>query len=90
MMMITREAEAIFAGETQGEYGHPVDNLVTIANLWQPIFADGIVTPRKVALAMVALKIARDIGPSSKRDNLVDAVGYLLIADMFSNSETYF
>ena len=86
--MITREAEAIIQGERQGDYGHPVDNMRRIAAAWKPIFEDGVVTPSKVALAMVALKLVREIGPTQKRDNLVDAVGYLLIADMFNDEET--
>jgi hypothetical protein len=38
------------------------------------------ISPEQVALCMVTLKVAREVF-SPKRDNLVDAIGYLLAYD---------
>jgi hypothetical protein len=73
---IAEEAIAIVNGPRHDSYGHPRDNFQETADLWSPIL--GIkVTPEQVALCMVQVKIAREIH-SPKRDNLVDAIGYLL------------
>jgi hypothetical protein len=73
------EAVSLVTGPRQGTYAHPSVNFARIAALWSPIL--GItVTPAQVALCSVQIKIARQIH-SHKRDNLVDAIGYLLTLD---------
>lgn len=73
---IVNEAVNLVTGDRQKAYGHPSKNFEDTARLWSVVL--GIdVTPQQVALCMVQLKLAREIyGP--KRDNLVDAIGYLL------------
>jgi len=76
---IASEAMSLVSGDRQAAYGHPYDNFLATAKLWSVIL--GIeVTPQQVALCMVQVKIARELN-ASKRDNLVDAIGYLLTYD---------
>jgi len=76
---LATEAIGLVTGPRQAAYAHPQVNFSRIAALWSPIL--GVeVTPRQVALAMVAVKIAREIHRPG-RDNRVDAIGYLLTLD---------
>ena len=76
---IAQEAMDIVSGARQQTYGHPSKNFEDTARLWSVVL-DIEVTPQQVALCMVQLKLAREIF-APKRDNLVDAVGYLLAYD---------
>jgi len=76
---IAAEAVMIVNGDRRAAYDHPAVNFARIAALWSPIF--GVeVTPRQVALAMIQVKVAREIH-CPKRDNLVDICGYVLTLD---------
>ena len=76
---IATEAVAVVTGPRQAAYAHPRVNFQRIADLWSPIL--GItVTAQQVALCSVQIKIARELH-THQRDNLVDAVGYLLTLD---------
>jgi hypothetical protein len=76
---LAQEALAAVTGPRQRDYAHPRINFQRIADLWSPIF--GItVTPEQVALAMIQVKVAREINRHT-RDNLVDLVGYTLTLD---------
>ena len=76
---IAEEAIELVTGNRQAQYGHPSRNFKDTADLWSVIL--GVtVTPEQVALCMVQVKVAREIH-NPKRDNLVDAVGYLLAYD---------
>jgi hypothetical protein len=77
---ILQEAGKIVYGDREQTYGKPGANLERIAAGWAVIFEDGIFTPEKVALAMTWLKIARELH-RHKRDNLVDACGYLALIE---------
>jgi hypothetical protein len=82
---IAEEAMAIVSGARQQTYGHPSKNFQDTARLWSVVL--GIeVTPQQVALCMVHLKLAREVF-SPKRDNLVDAIGYLLAYDATGEEE---
>jgi len=82
---IAEEAVNIVTGERQQAYGHPSKNFQDTARLWSVVL--GIeVTPQQVALCMVHLKLAREVF-SPKRDNLVDAIGYLLGYDACGKEE---
>lgn len=73
------EAVSVVTGPRQKAYAHPRVNFQRIADLWSPIL--GIkVTPEQVALCSVQIKIARELH-SHQRDNVVDAIGYLLTLD---------
>ncbi len=75
------EAEEIIFGDREQTYGHPVKNLHAIAILWTAhILAKyGVEVPLNssdVAWMMVQLKSAREMN-IHKRDNIVDALGYI-------------
>jgi hypothetical protein len=81
-ILIAHEAIDLVTGDRQAAYGHPSRNFQETADLWSVVL--GIqVTPEQVALCMVQVKIARELH-NSKRDNLVDAIGYLLAYDACS------
>ena len=76
---LATDAIHVVNGPRQRNYAHPKVNFQRIANLWRPIF--GIeVTPEQVALAMIQVKVAREINRHT-RDNLVDLIGYTLTLD---------
>lgn len=76
---LASEAVQVVTGPRQDAYDHPRRNFARIAALWSPIL--GVpVTPEQVALCCVQIKVAREIH-THKRDNLVDAIGYLLTLD---------
>ena len=81
---ILDEAKQIINGERQDQYGNPEDAFGRIAEYWNCFLAkwDSSVLdlkPKDVALMMVLFKLAREEF-QAKRDNLVDAAGYLGLA----------
>jgi hypothetical protein len=73
---ILDEAYLLVTGDRQAAYDHPSKNFARIAALWSPIF--GVeVTPAQVALAMIQVKVARELH-AHKKDNITDLVGYAL------------
>ena len=82
---IATEAVSLVTGDRQKAYGHPSKNFEDIARLWSVVL--GIeVTPAQVGMCMVQVKLAREVFVP-KRDNLVDAVGYLLAYDATKEEE---
>lgn len=81
---ILQEAEEIINGSRAEDYGSVTENFTKIAVGWKEIFSDGNFTPRRVALAMVWLKICRDVN-TPKRDNLVDSIGYVACVEKMDN-----
>ena len=77
---VLEEANRLVEGSRSNDYGSPSDNHERIATLWSVLFEQEI-TARQVALAMVLVKVAREVH-SPKRDNLVDGAAYFHIADM--------
>ena len=82
------EAEGLINGERAAAYGHAIDNFQNIADAWNWWLemkcahvrgngGDSIsITSEDVGVMMTLLKLARN-GNAPKRDNLVDAAGYL-------------
>lgn len=82
---LASEANELVNGARQSAYGHPRKNFQLTADLWSVIL--GIpVTPEQVALCMVQVKIARELH-TPKRDNLVDAIGYILTYEKVIDNE---
>lgn len=79
---ILDEARQITDGSRSEDYGNPEDNFQKIADYWHVYIQHvninrGIqIGPKDVAAMMVLMKLARE-DFRHKRDNLVDAVGYL-------------
>lgn len=70
-------------GQRARDYDHPLVNHQRIADIWNVQLGKKLsvpIEPRDVALLMVGLKLAREVG-TPKRDNLVDAAGYINCVD---------
>ncbi len=77
---ILEEAARITADDRQDSYDHPLDNFGRIAHIWTGIL--GVpVTPEQVGLCMTGVKLAREAF-KPRRDNLVDAAGYVNCIEM--------
>jgi hypothetical protein len=76
---IAQEAVDIVTGDRAAAYGHPYYDFAKVAGMWSALFG-WEVTPSDVPLAMVCLKLARQLH-REKRDNLVDIVGYVITHD---------
>jgi len=83
------EANHLVNGDRQADYGSPADSYRDIAKMWTGLLGRKLardITAEEAALMMVALKLQRQT-QRPKRDNLVDAHGYLLVASHCSPSE---
>lgn len=78
---VLSEAGQVINGERQDAYGNPEDSFTDIADLWGWYLGRPLL-PSDVAIMMALLKFARE-KHQHKRDNVVDACGYLaLYADI--------
>ena len=78
---ILLDAHALINGERQSSYGPPTPFFTRTAALWSAYLGHTL-TGKDVAMCMVLLKVAREAN-RHKRDNLLDAAGYIgLAADM--------
>ncbi len=80
---ILQEAQSIVDGDREATYGRPAVNFERTAVFWSVVFGHPV-TMRQVALCMVGLKLAREVH-QEKRDNLVDAAGYLRCIEKAKN-----
>lgn len=74
------EADHLVNGARQSTYGHPLDNFTSTANIWSGILYRKLtepITAEDVAMCMVGVKLSRE-AYVPKRDNIVDAHGYLM------------
>jgi len=76
---LATEACELVTGPRQAAYAHPSLNFARIAKGWEMVLGIPI-TPEQVGLCMVVVKLAREVN-GHKRDNIVDAIGYLLTTD---------
>lgn len=72
---ILEEARKTINGERQDSYGNPEDSFADIALLWG-WYLGRTLRPSDVAMLMALLKFSRE-RHQHKRDNVVDACGYL-------------
>lgn len=84
-MNILKEAESIIYGDREQTYGKPGINLERIAGQWalylqQKFGIEVSLTAEDVCWMMVDLKKCRQMN-ADKRDNLVDAAGYLALIE---------
>ena len=68
------QAKRLTSHDRNKAYGHPKEDFARIAAHWGAILGV-VVTPKQVALCMIAVKIARECH-STKLDNWVDMAGY--------------
>lgn len=71
------EAWQVINGDRQDAYGNPEDSFAGIAVLWGWYLGRAL-SPSDVAMMMALLKFARERN-QHKRDNVVDACGYLAL-----------
>ena len=88
---VCEEAERIVGGDRSPQYGHPTKNFEQTADLWMDYLgerdlAQDPIEPKDVAMMMILLKIARESN-RSKRDNVVDIIGYAKTLAMVHNWE---
>jgi predicted nucleic-acid-binding protein len=77
---IADEALDVLDGDRQLAYGDPVATLEQVGEVWATLLDREPLDAETVALMMTALKLVR-ARRGGGRDCLVDAVGYLLIAE---------
>jgi len=95
-MGILEEAKELTSNDRQEQYGNPRSNFDKVARLWSAYLHGKVthtnmtgeqdippinITPKDVAFMMTLLKIAREQF-RHKKDNLVDAAGYIRVAAM--------
>ena len=84
-MDILKTALKLTTKDRQEDYGDCNIELDRVATMWSVIFKTDI-TPNQVALAMIALKITRQMH-TNKRDNWVDIAGYARIGDIVNTNK---
>lgn len=82
---VLREAEKIVCNDRNKQYGEPEDNFETIASLWNPYLSaqlgqDVHLDGADVGMLMTLFKVGRIMSGQAKRDNFVDAAGYIACA----------
>jgi hypothetical protein len=83
---ILLEAHALINAARQEEYGPPAESFRRVAAMWSA-YLGRPVTGRDVAVCLALLKFSRE-AHQHKRDNLLDAAGYVgLAADMSAMEE---
>ena len=80
------KAEEIINGERRSAYGDAKLSFGKVAKIWSVIL-NTEVTASQVALCMTGLKIVRECA-NHKEDNLIDAAGYLGLADQVYTEQT--
>lgn len=84
---IFKEAEDIIKGARRSEYGSPLHSCQHIAKMWNAYLKlDHVITAENVAFMMVLFKMGRE-SFKHKRDNLVDMLGYIGVAEMVQKGD---
>ena len=80
----------IINGNRLDSYGLPEDSFQRIADYWNVYMnhtiGDGDILPKDIAMMMVLFKLAREEN-KHKEDNIVDAIGYLVLYNNFIKEE---
>lgn len=82
---ILSEAAQIRSGERNTDYGSAVESFQKVAQIAN-LFTGLSLTPADCCKVMIAVKMTRE-SYNHKRDNLVDACGYLDILELIEESE---
>jgi|ETNvirenome_6_85_1030632.scaffolds.fasta_scaffold03360_4 hypothetical protein len=81
MKSILDDAKEITGNDRMKQYGHPKDNFGDVARLWSAYITNKFdinltLEAKDIALMMCLFKVCRELA-GHKRDNLVDAAGYI-------------
>ena len=82
-MSVLEEADKIINGPRQNDYGSADVSFQMIGKAWESIL-HAPVSAHQVALCMAALKLVRE-SYNHKEDNLIDAAGYIGLAEQICN-----
>lgn len=90
-MNVFEEASKIVVGDREETYGHPAKNLNRIAHQWSLYLSQKYqlpvpIAPEDVCWMMADLKKVRQMN-ASKRDNLVDAIGYIGLIERIQDED---
>ena len=83
---LAEEAAAIVAGDRAADYGDVNDSFARIAKRWSA-YTGSHISPWDVAQMMILLKVSR-AKTSTKRDTLVDIIGYAECAGQLKKPRT--
>lgn len=78
---VLEEAERLVGGDRGDQYGHPADDFARTAGCWRALFGWDV-TPERVALAMICVKLSRLVETPTKRDSVADTCGYARTYEM--------
>jgi len=82
-LSIAQEADKIINGPRRSSYGPIEESAKNISDLWSIFLRKKLkspITPKEAMLMMDGLKTLRELN-NHQRDNLVDKVGYTLLAE---------
>jgi hypothetical protein len=82
---ILMEAEHLVNGDRQADYGSPEKHFLDVSKIATVICGKEL-TPTDCVKVLIAVKLARE-GNKSKRDNRVDACGYLELLNRVSSEK---
>lgn len=101
-MKVNNENESILyealkiTNERVSTYGDPINNLSTIASLWNQYIKSKtklnyendlcIINSKDVSMMMILLKVARELN-STNKDNLIDIAGYCRLSSVIEGFE---
>lgn len=84
-MNVLEEAAALVYGDREHSYSAPQRDYAKTAYMWTGILLEKlrpgeVITPKEAVLMMACMKISREVF-QHKRDNLIDAAGYIACAE---------
>lgn len=83
---VAETAQRLVGGDRQDQYGHPIDDFTRTAGVINALYGTDF-GPRDIPIIMMAVKLSRVIQSPSKRDSIVDLMGYGLTYEMVADRE---
>ena len=81
---VLETAQRLVSGDRRSSYGHPLDDYQTLSALWSAFLRNKLteqITFEEALMMMVLLKLNRE-HTKSKKDNRIDAAGYIQCLDV--------
>lgn len=78
---VCEEADRLVSGDRNADYGHPLDDFEKVVGMARALWGRGPETAEEHAIYMTLVKLSREAN-RPKRDNRVDACGYMKTLDM--------